>query len=98
MTTKSTSIEEAKPTFTSLMPANPEQSNQISLYGEGHTTTDENEMLGGYSNPFLAVMSMWQAWLNMCSEFATIGASLSLNWLESFWKLIPSTKEASDNT
>jgi hypothetical protein len=99
MTTKSTSIEEAKPTSTSLMPTNPEHSNQISRYGEGHTTTDEDENENvGYFNPFLAGLSMWQAWLNMCSEFAAIGASLSLNWLESFWKLIPSTKEASDNT
>ena len=82
MTTKSTSIEEAKPTSTSLMSANPEQSNQISLYGEGHTTTDENEnvnsMLGGYFNPFLVGMAMWKAWLNMCSEFAAIGAKLSI--------------------
>jgi hypothetical protein len=104
MTTKSTSIEEAKPSSTSLIPANPEQSNQLFLYDEGHTTTDENEnenvnsMLGGYFNPFLTGASMWQSWLNMCSEFDAIGASLSLNRLESFWKLIPSTKEASDNT
>jgi hypothetical protein len=101
---KYTSIEEAKPTSTGLMPANPGQSSQISLYNEGDTTTDEeenenvNSILGGYFNPFLGGMSMWQAWLNMCSEFAAIGTSLSLNWLESFWKLIRSTKAASDNT
>ena len=41
---------------------------------------------------------MWQAWLNMCSESAAIGASLSLDWLEYFWKFwIPSPKEATGN-
>jgi hypothetical protein len=55
-------------------------------------------MLGGYFDPFLVGMAMWQAWLNMCSEFAAIGGSLSLDWLESFWKfLIPYTKEATGN-
>jgi hypothetical protein len=98
---KSTSIEEAKPTSTSLMPANPE-SNQISLYDEGHKATDVNgnvsSTLGGYFDPFLTGMAMWQVWLNMCSEFAAIGASLSLSWLESFWEfLIPPSKEATDN-
>ena len=95
-TLKSTSIEEVKPNPTSLMPANLEQSNQMSLYDKGHTTTDEDENVNSfdYFNPFLAGMSMWQAWLNMCSEFAAIGANLSLNWLDSFWRfLIPCSKD-----
>jgi hypothetical protein len=96
---KSTSIEEVKPTSTSLMPANLERSNQISLYDHSHTYTDDNRnvnsTLNGYFDLFLVGMAMWQAWLNMCSEFASIGTSLSLNWFESFWKfLTPSTKEA----
>ena len=95
---KSTSIEEVKQTSTSLMAANPKQRNQISLYNKDHTYTDDNKnissALGGYLDPFLVGMAMWQAWLNMCSESAAIEASLSLDWLESFWKfLIPSTKE-----
>ncbi len=55
------------------MPANLEQSNQRSLYDNGHTATDgnknknENENVNSalidYFNPFLAGMSMWQAWL-----------------------------------
>jgi hypothetical protein len=95
---ESTSIEEVKPISTSLKPANLEQRNQISLYNEDHTYTDNKDVssaLGGYLNPFLVGMAMWQEWLNMCSEVAAIGASLSLDWFESFWKfLIPSTKEA----
>jgi hypothetical protein len=80
------------------MPANPKQRNQISLYNDDHTYTDDNKnvssALGGYLDPFLVGMAMWQAWLNMCSESAAIEASLSFDWLESFWKfLIPSTKE-----
>jgi hypothetical protein len=99
---KSTSIEEVKPTSTSLIPTNLEQSNQVSLYDNSHTYTDDtenvNSMLGGYFDPFLVGMAMWQAWLNMCNEFASIGTSLSLNWFESFWKyLTPSTKEATDD-
>ena len=98
---KSTSIEEIKPTSTSLIPANHESS-QISLYDNSHTFTNDNRnvtsTLGGYFDPFLVGMAMWQEWLNMCSEIAAIGASLSLDWFESFWKfLTPSTKEYSDN-
>jgi hypothetical protein len=76
---ESTSIEEVKPISTSLKPANLEQRNQISLYNEDHTYTDNNKdvssALGGYLDPFLVGMAIWQEWLNMCSEVAAIGAS-----------------------
>ncbi len=99
---KSTSIEEVKPTSTSLKPGNLEQSNQMSVYDNSHTFIDDNRnvnsVLGTYFDPFLVGMAMWQAWLNICSESAVIGASFSLDCLEYFWKfLIPSTKEATDD-
>ena len=49
---KSTSIEEPKPTSTSLVPAaNPDQSNQISLYDEGHIVIGKNENKNENVNP-----------------------------------------------
>ena len=49
--------------------------------------TESINRLGFYFNPFLNGMSMWQAWLDMYNEFATISTRLSINWFNLLWKV-----------
>jgi hypothetical protein len=91
-TLTSTPLEEMESNSSNLIRTNSDQHSQLTFRDEGRTENVKS-MPDYYFNPFLAGMTMWQAWLDLYNEFAAIGTRLSLNWFEFLWKILPTTVE-----